>query len=548
MVFKQSPWIPHRTTHRRSEHRAIVFAPVPLTQLFPVADVEIFGGQISDIMDSGMTASGISFDSRQVRPGHVFFALPGLKYDGRQFLKDAQERGAVAIVADKNGFDGSLAKGLSVPVILHPDAQLALALCCAAFFKNPSNQMLTIGVTGTNGKTSVAWILAEALFRLGHQPLLVGTLGTRVLHNGCEDLKFVQSQMTTPDPVTFFSNLSCAFEKGASALVMEVSSHSIEQQRVAGVQFNAAVFTNLTHDHLDYHADFDAYGRAKQRLFSELLLQSSKHDKISVINIDDPFGRKLYDDLPAAIRKISVSLEGNLEADVCVQNYQPSLAGTEIQAKVFGKIVTFRTKLVGGYNVSNVLSAASVLIGVGFQLDQVVAALSEVPPVPGRLEVVAATEKFVFVDYAHTPDALFRAQQALREVGLGRLITVFGCGGDRDRAKRPVMAQMVQKFADFAIVTSDNPRSEKPGAIIDDIVQGFSKTEPRPGFSYIVIEDRKAAIQHAITLAQPGDAVLVAGKGHEDYQEIMGVRHAFSDQEIVKASLGNAFNETRGVR
>lgn len=517
-----------------------MFAPVPLslTQLFPVADLAIsrcVAGEVNDL--SQIAVSGVTFDSRQVLPGYVFFALQGLQHDGRQFIKDAQARGAVAIVADQNGFDRALAQELTVPVILHPDARKALAHCSATFFRNPTDKMLSIGVTGTNGKTSVTWILAEALLRLGHQPLHVGTLGTRVLGEGFEDLKLAKSQMTTPDPITFFSNVSCAFARGASALVMEVSSHSIEQQRVAGVHFDVAVFTNLTHDHLDYHSDFNAYGRAKQRLFSELLWESPKQNKVSVINIDDPFGRKLHQSLPASIKQISVSFEGKIEADVSVQNYQPSLAGTEIQAKLFGSSVKFRTKLVGGYNVSNTLTAAAVLIGNGFQPDRVVSALSEVPPVPGRLEVVGATEKFVFVDYAHTPDALFRAQQALREVGSGRLITVFGCGGDRDRTKRPIMAQMVQKLADLAIVTSDNPRSEKPGVIIDDIVLGFSKVEPGCGFSFVVIEDRKAAIQHAITLAQPGDAVLVAGKGHEDYQEIMGVRHAFSDQEVAKASL-----------
>ncbi|MFN8389294.1 MAG: UDP-N-acetylmuramoyl-L-alanyl-D-glutamate--2,6-diaminopimelate ligase [Bdellovibrionota bacterium] len=476
----------------------------------------------------------IAVHSGLVEPGAVFFAIPGAKHDGGQFVQEATERGASAVVCAEHA---SVAE-CPVPIISVADVRAALAWVSARFYRQPTSDLLCFGVTGTNGKTSVSWIVAQALTALGKPAALCGTLGLG-LPEGQGGFTFESSANTTVDPLTLQGFLARAREQKICAASVEVTSQALVQHRTAGVEWDIGLFTNLTRDHLDLHGSMERYGAAKMTFFSDQLARSRKPNRLAVVNIDDPFGieicRVLAEREPS-IRVLEYSTASQAAAARLMKK-SGSLDRTVMTCRIDGREIEFEAKLIGDYNVSNLLGAATALVGAGFEPDAVSEALGRVPPVPGRLEVVASGDFSVVVDYAHSPDGLVQAQHSLRPLTAGRLITVFGCGGDRDRGKRPLMGEAVRKLADVAIVTSDNPRSENPEGILDDIEPGLRGTDARKGFAAERVVDRRDAIRKALTLARKGDVVLVAGKGHEDYQEIAGTRFPFSDKEVCRELL-----------
>lgn len=439
-------------------------------------------------------------DSRKVTPGALFVAIPGTHDDGGRYVAEARAKGAAAVMGACAGCD---------IVAEHP--RMAFAEACADLYGRPSERLLLCGITGTNGKTTTAWLLRDMLAQGGLLPGLLTTVAVQWPgHDAAAD-------RTTPDARTLQSSLADMVTAGCRAAVMEVSSHAIDQARVGACRFALTAFTNLTQDHLDYHRTMEAYFAVKARLFLE-------HPQApAVINADDPYGRRLLGLLRSEGRpRLFPYAASTLKAA-----FTPS--GTEAEIPLGGRTVAFRTSLCGRYNLANLLCAATAAHALGVSADAILCAIAAARPRWGRLEPVAP---HVFVDYAHTDDALANVLSTLRGFTRGRVICVFGCGGDRDRAKRPKMAAAVDRWADIPIVTSDNPRTEDPAAIIADILPGFREHTP------IVEPDRRAAIRRALALRDSDDAVLIAGKGHETYQEINGVRHPFSDAEEVRACEG----------
>ena len=493
----------------------------------------------------------IASDSRVARDGTLYVALSGAKTDGHQFVRDVITKGAIgAVVQAGPAADELLAAGL--PVIVVPDSRIALARAANRFWGHPSSDLKMFGVTGTNGKTSVTWIIANLLSALGVPSGIVGTLGTTQAQSGVanrgegregQNPQFTETANTSPDPLVVQPFLAHAVAAGSLAAAVEVTSQGVAQARTTGVHWNCAAFTNLTRDHLDLHGTFDAYGALKARLFNEQLAESSKPDKTAIINLDDEFGERLYHRLSTdfpQFKTLGYSANG-IHCDYFVVRSHCSLDGTVLHADFGGREIELRSRLLGRYNVANILTAVAAIHSQGYDLDRIAAVLPDILPVPGRLEPVGDGSPDggpikVFVDYAHTPDALVNVQHSLRELTPGRLITVFGCGGDRDRGKRPLMAKVVSEWADVAVVTSDNPRTEDPAAIIADILPGLADVQ-KPNFIWKSEVSRDKAINQAIALAQPGDVVLVAGKGHEDYQEICGVKHRFLDTEVCRDAL-----------
>ena len=453
-------------------------------------------------------------------PGDVFCAVPGLRADGHDFAPQAVARGAVAVIAERP------LPGIGVPVALVPDARLALALAAVALAGRPSEHLDVVGVTGTNGKTTSAFLLRSVLEAAGRPCGLIGTVEARV---GGEA---VPVRHTTPDPVELQGLLARMRAAGDRACAMEVSSHALDQRRAAGVRFAAALFTNLTRDHLDYHPDVESYYRSKRALF--LRPPGEGDDPPAASNLDDPHGRRLaaeagalgyaVDDPGAVVRP--------LEAEGLAPGIRARMATPRGPLEV-------RSRLRGRFNLANI--AGVVAVGELLELphEAVAAGIAALPGVPGRFEPVEAGQPFaVIVDYAHTPDSLENVLRAGRELVPGgrRLIVVFGCGGDRDRGKRPQMGAAARALADIAVVTSDNPRSEDPEAIIADILAGAGE-----GPAELVVEpDRRAAIARAVEMAAPGDVVLVAGKGHEQGQERDGVVTPFDDREVARSVLTGA--------
>ncbi len=488
-----------------------------------------------------LSISGVSLDSRAVKQGELFFAVSGAKFDARTVIPAAFAAGAAAAVVEG---ERPAATG---PIISVPDIRLSCGLAAASFYDHPTENLLSIGVTGTNGKTSVTWILAEALSLLALPAAHVGTLGMRVVSQLPEsEIGWRGIPNTSPDPISFQRFLAEGLATGAKAAVSEVTSQGLLQGRTAGTQWDAAVFTNLTRDHLDLHGSMEAYAAAKQRLFFDELARSPKPKRLAVVNSADPLGAELAVRLRRQhpeIKVITFAARG-CDADAVVRRSSCTLHETEFTCSICGVELTIRSGLIGAFNVENLLAAAATLVGLGFKAAEVARAIGAVPPVPGRLELAKAAAVSVVVDYSHTPDSLIKAQGALREIGKGRLITVFGCGGDRDRGKRPLMGAAVAEHSEVAIITSDNPRSEDPIAIIDDVLPGvFVESEGGDRCRdwrcrrVYTLPDRREAIREAIQLAQPGDTVLVAGKGHEDYQEVRGVKIPFSDIETCRALI-----------
>ena len=465
-----------------------------------------------------------------VKTGSLFFALSGTKQHGNAFITEAITRGAAAIVTDVS----PATQDRTVSFVVVSDVNAALSSITKSFFGNPSARLKTLGVTGTNGKTTIAWVLSEALQLMRRPTCYVGTLGYRNLQNG-----FVKdSSTTTPSLIDFTQFLFDACASGIQSVACEASSHGLDQRRLLGVEWDMAIFTNLTRDHLDYHETFENYQQAKLKLFTEGLAQSPKKNKCAILNLDDPFTAEIVRALQPIpeIRVITYSATRHA-ADVHVTSWYGNATETVLEASIFGEPVTVRSKLVGAYNVHNLLAVLGTLRMLDVTMADIVSAIASVSCVPGRLELVENPRVPIFIDYAHTPDGLLSVQRSLRPLTKARLITVFGCGGDRDRGKRPLMGEAVAELSDYAVVTSDNPRSEKPEDIIAQIIPGMQRVSRPERFQWDVVPDRARAIRVAIGKSKPGDVVLIAGKGHETYQEIRGVRHPFSDREQCIAAL-----------
>ncbi|MFH1493644.1 MAG: UDP-N-acetylmuramoyl-L-alanyl-D-glutamate--2,6-diaminopimelate ligase [Pseudomonadota bacterium] len=465
----------------------------------------------------------ISADSRKIQPGDTFAAYPGDESDGRNFIPQAIAAGANAVLWDSDGFswnnDWNVAN-LGIAGLRQKIGETASQVC-----GEPSQKLWTIGVTGTNGKTSCSHWIARCLSAAGRRTALIGTLG-----NGFPDA-LAPSANTTPDAVTLHRLLKEYLDQGASAVAMEVSSHGLHQGRVNGVHFAVALLTNLSRDHLDYHGDMASYAAAKATLFNWPGLQ------YAVLNLDDPFGVELAGKLGCSgVKVVGYAFEG--EADGChmlIKGRALEMDENGLRFEVatpWGK-ASISSAMLGRFNAANLLGTLAVLLVSGIALETAVAALAQVEAVPGRVQQFGGTDKpLVVVDYAHTPDALEKVLQALREIkpAQASLFCVFGCGGNRDKGKRPLMGAVVSRLADHVMVTSDNPRSEDPRNIIEDIITGM-------GVNFHIEEDRAAAIDRTIRQAHPGDVVLIAGKGHEDYQEIKGVKFPFNDAEVAQRVL-----------
>jgi UDP-N-acetylmuramoyl-L-alanyl-D-glutamate--2,6-diaminopimelate ligase len=473
---------------------------------------------VSRIDAYGVKRQRLTVDSRSVAPGDVFIALPGAKVDGRKFAAAAQVRGAAAILCETGP---QLASEIMIPVIHVDDLSLNLGEIADVFYDQPSTKIHVLGVTGTNGKTSIASWLAQALSLLGQPCGSVGTLGV------CFGDRHWATQNTTPDAASVHTTLRDLHADGAEAVAMEVSSHALELGRVKGVRFKAVIFTNLTQDHLDFHGSMAAYGSAKARLFTDYPVLHR------IINADDAFGADLIK--RALPNTVSFGLESGAVRGAILAM---SLAGMQISVSYQGNSSTFSTKLIGRFNASNLLAVAATLLATGTPLLRVTETLAQLSAAPGRMQRVNEGsdehDPNVFVDYAHTPDALAKALETVRQTKPASLAVVFGCGGDRDRSKRPQMGAIAADHADHVYVTSDNPRSESPDTIIAEIAAGVA-TQRRTALKQVV--SRREAIRMAISAAGDSDAVLIAGKGHESYQEINGVRHAFSDVDEARVAL-----------
>ena len=466
-----------------------------------------------------VTVHGLQTDSRQIRPGDAFIALSGARSASGQYVDQAISAGATAVLleSDEPAECHERHNALIVPI---PGLRAQLGRIATRFFDHPSRHLRVIGVTGTNGKTSVSHYIALLMQATDTPCGVLGTLGYGMPGH------LQPATHTTPDVVQVNRVLSRIRSEGGRAAVMEVSSHALDQGRIDKLAMTGAVFTNLTRDHLDYHGTMQAYGETKASLF----LREELH--FAVINFDDPFGRQLYSQLEGQCDRLRYSLH-EAQTELWLKHFEPTDTG--FRAVVDGQWGEFEVAvpLLGNFNASNVLASLMTVLALGVPLDSAIAACAHLAPPPGRLERFSGADgKQVVVDYAHTPDALANALAALRLHVKGRLVCVFGCGGDRDRGKRAEMAREAEKRADLVIVTDDNPRSESPVQIVDDIVQGFSGSE-----HYRVVHDRAEAIASAINLAGPEDLVLIAGKGHEDYQEIQGQKLSFSDAEQVRQCL-----------
>jgi len=466
---------------------------------------------------SAARIDGVCYDSRRATAGSLFFALPGAQADGAKFAQDAIARGASAVLSE------TVIPDCPVPQALVTNARQAMADVARTFYGDPAASLRAVGITGTNGKTTTAF-LVKHLLDAAH--LRCGLLGTIRYVIGEESLPAAR---TTPESADVYELFAKMRDAGSRAVAMEVSSHALAQHRVRGVEWDAAVFTNLTQDHLDYHKTMDAYFDAKASLFETMYHQTGKRGK-GVINLDDRYGVRLIERLPKPAKPLTYGL--GVRADFRAIDATFDVHGTKYKLEAKGRQYLVRLPLIGRFNVSNSLAALATASALGLELRAAVQAMASAPQVPGRLERVPARRNFaVYVDYAHTDDALTNVLSTLRDLGPRRLLVVFGCGGDRDRAKRPLMARAAEQLADYAIVTSDNPRTEDPEAILADIRKGLR------GSAHETIVDRHEAIYRAVELAEEGDIVLIAGKGHETYQEVHGQRTPFDDVSVARNAI-----------
>ena len=469
--------------------------------------------------------TGLSCDSRTVERGDLFFALPGFHDNGGLYIGEAQERGAIGIVSDQE------LSGLVIPLLRVPVARQAMADIATAFYGNPSTTLAVAGVTGTNGKTTTAWIIRHLCERVGRACGLIGTI--EYVFPG----SVMPATRTTPESIELQRMLALMRDGGFRAAALEVSSHALVQERVRGTEFDAAVFTNLTQDHLDYHGSMEEYFAAKTLFFTQLAAQTRKKGR-AIINSDDRYGNRLLDRI-GSLPVITYGQGSNCNFRASDIRY--SSIGSTFRLDARGRSYLVRTPLIGLFNIYNTLSGIAAATAMGLELRRVVAAAATIPQVPGRLERVPGHRNFqAYVDYAHTPDALENVLKVLRQLSTGRIITVFGCGGERDRSKRPLMAAAAENHSDHIIITSDNPRSEDAMSIIREMEAGLRGT----GHEKYV--DRESAIRRAVELAGPNDIVLIAGKGHETQQETATGLYPFDDVSVTaRAMAQKPFAEVR---
>ena len=477
--------------------------------------------------NGGVEISELAYDSRAVGPGTLFFCVIGGTSDGHEFAPQAVEDGAAALVVERE-------LDLEVPQVMVPDVRAAMAPVAAAFFGDPTSELDVVGVTGTNGKTTTAFLVQELLEAAGRQCGLLGTVKRIV--GGAEE----EVERTTPEAIDLQRTFARMLEAGDRACAMEVSSHALHQHRADSIHFDVKVFTNLTQDHLDYHGDMDTYFEAKRLLFAaesgapSLVVEGG----VSVINVDDPYGKRLAEELadndPEAL--VTYSAAG-ADASLSAREVEFDAAGSRFSCVTPDGAYGVRTRLPGEFNVANALAALGAAAAVGIETQAAVDALADAAPVPGRFEPIDEGQPFgVLVDYAHTPDSLENVLRAARSITEGRLISVFGCGGDRDRAKRPLMGRAGAELSDVAVVTSDNPRSEDPDAIIEEILAGIEGADSDE--SVLVESDRRAAIALALERADESDTVVIAGKGHEQGQEFEdGRKIPFDDRDVAREKL-----------
>ncbi len=466
--------------------------------------------------------TGITLNSQNVEPGSLFIAIRGKVADGHAYAASAAEKGAAALVVEEISEE---IRGLGIPVAKTADSRTAAAVVASNFHNHPSLSMKVVGVTGTNGKTTVSHMIEAGWKAEGVNTGLLGTIENRYMGRA------EAASLTTPDPIAFMSTLREMKDSGVRNVTLEVSSHALDLKRVDGCHFDAAVFTNLTQDHLDYHQTLEDYFRAKERLFSEILEKSEKKELFSIINADDPLANRIS--VPKRSQKITFSTKKK-DSVVFAENFTLDSGGIKAKlATPWGK-VELDSKLMGKHNLYNMMAATGTLLSLGSSPGTTGRALSELSRIPGRLEKIEnASGINVFVDYAHTPDALENVLECLRPFCAQRLITLVGCGGDRDRRKRPLMAAVGRRYSDMLIITSDNPRTENPDGIIADMTEGVEPQDP----GVVVIADREEAIKHAVSKAGEGDTILIAGKGHEDYQIIGTEKIHFDDREIAERYL-----------
>lgn len=487
-------------------------------QLFADMDCTIIGNESEEI-------EGLAYSSNRVQPGDAFFCIVGLKVDGHSFAQDAIDRGAKVLVVERKVY---LADATDVTEVVVSDTRKAMALAASNFYGNPSRSLHLVGITGTNGKTTTTYLVEHIAATAGKSTGVIGTVGIRI------GSQLEPADHTTPESTDLQATFARMRDAGCDVVAMEVSSHALDLERTWGTKFEVTAFSNLTQDHLDYHKTFEAYFEAKARLFSR------DYPAKRVINIDDEWGRELLSRCSQAEDHI-VSVGFDKSALIHPVDVTYHTTHTDVVLDVRGSRFQFSYPLVGRFNVSNVMLAFGIGVELGIPAPTIVEALKSAPQVPGRMQRVHAPNDngiSVFVDYAHTPDALAKAIASVQNITRGRTLVVFGCGGDRDATKRPIMGNAALS-ADFAIVTSDNPRTENPLSIIEGIVAGMDAGRGR----YEVEPDRRSAIARAIALARPGDSILVAGKGHEDYQILGSGTIHFSDAEVVREELDRAFGQ-----
>jgi len=482
---------------------------------------------------AGLSVSSVADDSRRVEPGALFVATRGVSVDGHRFIADAVERGAAAVVAEEGAEMSVPAGGAMVPVIKVADSRDALGRLAHAFRGNPSREMLVIGVTGTNGKTTTTFMLESVLRAAERNPGVIGTIEYRYANRA------IPAPNTTPSAVQLAELFAEMRAAGVDAVAIELSSHAADQRRISGIQFDTVIFTNLTQDHLDYHGTMESYAEAKRSIFTDYLLRSKKAGKhpAAVFNADDAWGAAFARDFAPLAPMLRFGIE-TPDADIRATNIRTSASGTEFGVLGPGeRQEQCRLKLIGRFNVLNALGVWAGCLVSGIGQETVQRGLAEVCPNFGRFEQVDEGQDFiVIVDYAHTPDALENVLRNARPMTEGRLICVFGCGGDRDNKKRPLMGEIAARLADHVVLTNDNPRTEDPVRITDMVLEGVRKT-PIASSALDVIHDRREAIGRAISLASAGDLVLIAGKGHENYQIVGTEKIHFDDRETAREFL-----------
>lgn len=485
---------------------------------------------------------GLAYDSRAVKPRDLFFALPGAKTDGHDFISQAMARGAAASIVERKVSLPEAATWVRVASV-----RRVMGLCAAKFFAYPSRQMVLVGVTGTNGKTTTTYLLESIFSAAGLVTGVIGTINYRYRD------RLLPAHHTTPESVELQAILAEMAASAVQGVAMEVSSHALELERVRGMEFDVALFTNLSRDHLDFHVDMERYFAAKTKLFTDYLTASPKKKKFAVIHGEDPRGKELLRRSRQAGIEV-LSYGKGRQWDVYPMEAQDGLEGLKGKIRLKDQTMAFSSHLIGSANLENILGAAAVGLVLGLSPEVIAKGLGQLKAVPGRLEKIGNDLGIsVLIDYAHTPDALERMLGALRPLTAGRLIALFGCGGDRDRGKRPLMGEIGARLSDLLVLTSDNPRSEDPARIIEEIEAGVEKTKlkqfstsdfrfsisnPKSGRGYFVEPDRRAAIRLALRLADRGDLVLIAGKGHEDYQILGSERIHFDDREVAREELG----------